>query len=82
LKSELIKTGIAQKIIEHTLDVTYSKYPADKLILNLMKKRGIDPNKALNKKEKQSFVNLLKRKGFTWDQMEPVVRNLKVKMVN
>jgi len=82
LKSELIKTGIAQKIIEHTLDVTYSKYPADKLILNLMKKRGIDPNKALNKKEKQSFVNLLKRKGFTWDQMEPVVRNLKVKTVN
>ena len=82
LKSELIKTGVAQKIIEQTIEAVYSKYPADKLIQRLMKKRGIDLDVPLVKKEKQRFINLLKRKGFTWDQMESVVRNLRVKTAN
>ena len=82
LKSELIKTGVAQKIIEQTIEAVYSKYPADELIRRLMKKRGIDLDVPLVKKEKQRFINLLKRKGFTWDQMESVVRNLSVKTSN
>lgn len=82
LKSELIKTGVAQKIIEQTIEAVYSKYPADELIQRLMKKRGIDLDVPLVKKEKQRFINLLKRKGFTWDQMESVVRNLSVKTSN
>jgi len=82
LKSELIKTGVAQKIIEQTIEAVYSKYPADELIQRLMKKRGIDLDVPLVKKEKQRFINLLKRKGFTWDQMESVVRNLSVKASN
>ena len=82
LKSELIKTGVAQKIIEKTIEAVYSKYPADELIQRLMKKRGIDLDVPLVKKEKQRFINLLKRKGFTWDQMESVVRNLSVKASN
>jgi|TARA_B100001079_G_scaffold157302_2_gene134862 regulatory protein len=82
LKSELIKTGVAQKIIEKTIEAVYSKYPADELIQRLMKKRGIDLDVPLVKKEKQRFINLLKRKGFTWDQMESVVRNLSVKTAN
>ena len=82
LKSELIKTGVAQKIIEQTIEAVYSKYPEDELIQRLMKKRGIDLDVPLVKKEKQRFINLLKRKGFTWDQMESVVRNLSVKTSN
>ena len=82
LKSELIKTGVAEKIIEQTIEAVYSKYPADELIQRLMKKRGIDLDVPLVKKEKQRFINLLKRKGFTWDQMESVVRNLSVKTAN
>ena len=82
LKSELIKTGVAQKIIEKNIEAVYSKYPADELIQRLMKKRGIDLDVPLVKKEKQRFINLLKRKGFTWDQMESVVRNLSVKTAN
>ena len=82
LKSELIKTGVAQKIIEQTIEAVYSKYPADELIQRLMKKRGIDLDVPLVKKEKQRFINLLKRKGFTWEQMESVVRNLNVKTTN
>ena len=82
LKSELIKTGVAQKIIEQTIEAVYSKYPADELIQRLMKKRGIDLDVPLVKKEKQRFINLLKRKGFTWDQMESVVKNLSVKASN
>ena len=82
LKSELIKTGVAQKIIEQTIEVVYSQYPTDELIQRLMKKRGIDLDVPLVMKEKQRFINLLKRKGFTWDQMESVVRNLSVKIAN
>ena len=82
LKSELIKTGVAEKIIEQTIEAVYSKYPADELIQRLMKKRGIDLDVPLVKKEKQRFINLLKRKGFTWDQMESVVKNLSVKASN
>ena len=82
LKSELIKTGVAQKIIEQTIEAVYSKYPADELIQRLMKKRGIDLDVPLVKKEKQRFINQLKRKGFTWEQMESVVRNLSVKTAN
>ena len=79
LKSELIKTGVTQNIIEQTIEEFYSKYPVDELIQRLMKKRGIDPNIPLVIKEKQRFINLLKRKGFTWDQMESVVRKMSVK---
>ncbi|MDP6397074.1 MAG: RecX family transcriptional regulator [Candidatus Marinimicrobia bacterium] len=82
IKSELIKAGVAQKLIEQTIETVYSKYPADELIQRLMKKRGIDLDVPLEKQEKQRFINLLKRKGFTWDQMESVVRNLSVKTAN
>ena len=82
LKSELIKTGVAQKIIEQTIEAVYSQYPVDELIQRLMKKRGIDLDVPMVMKEKQRFINLLRRKGFTWEQMESVVRNLSVKTAN
>ena len=82
LKSELIKTGVAQKIIEQTIEAVYLQYPVDELIQRLMKKRGIDLDVPMVMKEKQRFINLLKRKGFTWGQMESVVRNLRVKIAN
>ena len=82
LKSELIKTGVAQKIIEQTIEAVYSQYPANELIQRLMKKRRIDLDVPMVMKEKKRFINLLKRKGFTWEQMESVVRNLRVKTAN
>lgn len=79
LRSELRRAGVALKIIEVTVSTVYEEFPPDELLQRLLKKRGIDSEKPVSGKEKQRLVNQLRRKGFTWDQMEPCVRNLKVR---
>ncbi len=78
LKSELFKTGVAPSIIEETVESIYGDFPPEELILRLLKKRGVDSGGTVSGKEKQRLINFLRRKGFTWSQMEQSIRGLKI----
>ncbi len=78
LKNELFKTGVSRKIIEKTVTDIYEQFPPKELIHRLLTKRGIMNGKLVNAQEKQRIINHLRRKGFTWDQMEPIIRGLKL----
>lgn len=77
VKVELIKAGIESDIIEDVLTTTYARTPPDTLIQKLLHKRGIDLQQSLDRKTKSRIISLLKRKGYTWDEIEPVVSRLK-----
>ncbi|MFQ6673853.1 MAG: regulatory protein RecX [Fidelibacterota bacterium] len=77
LKHELMKAGVPGDLIDEVLDDTYRQTPPESLIRSLLSKRGIDPGKPVAAKEKTRIVNLLKRRGFSWSDMEPVVSRLK-----
>ncbi|MFQ6674996.1 MAG: regulatory protein RecX [Fidelibacterota bacterium] len=77
LKHELVKARVPGDIIQDVLDDTYRDNPPESLIRALLKKRGVDPGKPIDAREKGRIVNLLKRKGFTWSDMEPVISRLK-----
>ena len=78
LKSELFQTGVAQPIIDETVESIYKDFPPEELICRLLKKRGIGSGGTVNGKEKQRLINFLRRKGFTWSQMEQSIRGLKI----
>lgn len=78
LKSELFKTGVSREIIEESVAEIYEAYPPEMLIERLLRKRKISRETSISAKEKQRLTAMLRRKGFTWDQMEPFVRKLKV----
>ena len=78
LKNELFKTGVSREVIEKTVRDIYKQFPTEELIHRLLTKRGIRNGKSVNAQEKQRIINQLRRKGFTWDQMEPFIRGLKL----
>lgn len=77
LKHELIKAGINHDLIEEVIEETYQKTTPESLMKALLKKKGIDFSKPIDGKEKTRLVNLFKRKGYSWDQIEPVISRLK-----
>ncbi|MBH31618.1 MAG: hypothetical protein CMG71_06475 [Candidatus Marinimicrobia bacterium] len=78
LKNELFKTGVPSKVIEKTIRDIYEQFTPEELIHRLLIKRGIRNDKAVSAQEKQRIINQLCRKGFTWEQMEPFIRGLKL----
>ncbi|MDP6457005.1 MAG: RecX family transcriptional regulator [Candidatus Marinimicrobia bacterium] len=78
LKSELFKKGVSKEIIAEAVAEIYEAHPPGTLIERLLRKRKISKETPISAKEKQRLVAMLRRKGFTWDQMEPFIRELKV----
>lgn len=76
LRQELIKAGVDRELIEEVIDETYRENSTRSLIETLLKKRKIDAEKPISAKEKSRLVNLLKRKGYNWSDIEPVISKL------
>jgi regulatory protein len=77
LRNELFRKGIDQELIALIVDEIYTEHPPAKIIEALMRKRGIEPESEIDPKEKKRFINQLKRKGFSWGEMEALVTGLK-----
>ncbi len=77
LKDELMKAGVDRDMIEEILEDTYRQHPPSVLIERLLKNKGIEPGERLERKERARLINLLRRKGYTWEDMEPVISRLK-----
>ena len=79
LRSELFQKGVEKKIIVQVLEETYTKTPPETVINALLQKKRVDVKKPIEAKEKTRLINLLKRKGFSWDAIEPVISKIKAK---
>lgn len=77
LRYELRRMGIAPELTEDVIEKTYKNNPPEALIQSLLESKRIDFSKPMIGKERERLVNLLKRKGFSWDDIEPVVSRLK-----
>jgi len=77
IRDELKKAGIGRGIIETVVEDTYRNTPPQQIIKNLLKKKGIDLNKPMETKDKTRLVNLLRRKGYSWDHMATIISRLK-----
>lgn len=76
LRYELYKTGVDKEIIDNVVDEIYEQFPVDSLVQSILKKKGINSGKQLDKKEKKKLVDLLRRKGFNWADIEPFISQL------
>ncbi len=77
LRSELYQKGIDRELIAQVVDEIYTEHPPEEIIAALMQKRGIELESEVDPKEKRRFINQLKRKGFSWGEMEAVVSGLR-----
>jgi len=77
LRSELFQIGIERELITQVMDEIYTEHPTEEIIIALMRKRGIEPESEVDSKEKRRLINQLKRKGFSWGEMEAIVSHLK-----
>lgn len=73
LKASIMNYRIAPKLVEEEIESIYTKYPKHDLILDLIKKKNIDCEKLMGDKERIKLVNFIKRKGFAWHEIEPVL---------
>lgn len=79
LRNELFRTGVDKEIIEKVIDEAYSSKSPRELMLELLLKKRISLNKPMENKEKIRLINLLKRKGYMWEDIEPVISVIKTR---
>ncbi|MCH8012193.1 MAG: RecX family transcriptional regulator [Candidatus Marinimicrobia bacterium] len=79
LRNELFRTGVDKEIIEKVIDEAYSSKSPRELMLELLLKKRISLDKPMENKEKIRLVNLLKRKGYRWEDIEPVISVIKTR---
>ncbi len=72
VRNEISKYNVDPEIIEESIELVYREYPVNEIISSLIKTR-LDKMPMINNKEKEKMINLLKRKGFYWDDIK---RNL------
>ena len=76
--NQIHRHQIPNEVLDPILDLFYDKNPTDDLIssiiLNFMK------NRKSSFKERERLVGHLKRKGYSWADIEPVVNSLEWKM--
>jgi len=73
LRSEFSVHGLDSDILENTLKKTYDEFPEHTLMDQLLAKRRVPMNKALDLKEKKNAVNTLRNKGFSWDRIQEIL---------
>lgn len=78
LRVEFIPHKIDSDILEKTMNIVYEKYPISDLIKQLLKKKKIQFGMKLEQKTKKRIQDLLKRKGFSWNEISAVFNELEI----
>ncbi|MBL7013412.1 MAG: regulatory protein RecX [Candidatus Marinimicrobia bacterium] len=71
LKASIIKFKIEDVLVEYAIDKIYKKYPVPDLIQELLLKKMKILAKPIDDNSKTKLINFLKRKGFSWADIEP-----------
>ena len=78
LRMEFIPHKIDLDILEKTINSVYEKYPISDLIKQLLNKKKIQFGMKLERKNKKRIQDLLKRKGFSWNEISAVFTELEI----
>ena len=75
VRNKFYEHHIPDHILDPILDELYQKNPTSELVELIINKRMKTRTKT--QKEKTRLVNLLKRKGFVWNDIEPAINDIK-----
>jgi len=78
LRIEFSPHKIESKLLENTINDVYEKYPISDLIKQLLDKKKIAFGMKLEQKTKKRIQDLLKRKGFSWNDISTVFSELEI----
>ena len=73
-RNELFKKGIDEPTINLIISDIYTNVMKKKIIKEIFDKKNKN-NKNMNKKELNKIINHIRRKGFNWEDIQPVVIN-------
>lgn len=80
LRNEFIPHKLEPNIINKAIENVYKKYPINELILKHLAKKKIVRGNSIDQKEKQKIVDLLIRKGFTWNDISAVFNEIEIQL--
>ncbi len=69
LKQEFIQHCLGKDLINEIINKVYAEFPVEELISRNIKKSMRDQNWQNDPKKKQRVIAMLKRKGFSWDNI-------------
>ena len=75
VKYKFSQHQIPHDMLNSILDELYMTYPPEEMVQQIMDKRISVHGNSL--KEMKKLVNLLKRKGFRWQEIEPIINTVK-----
>lgn len=78
LRMEFIPHRIESEILENVIKKVYEQYPISDLIKQLLDKKKIQSRIKLELKTKKRIQDLLKRKGFNWNEISTVFTELEI----
>lgn len=78
LRIEFLQHKIESNLLENTINDVYDKYPISDLIKQLLDKKKIAFGMKLDQKTKKRIQDLLKRKGFSWNDISAVFTELEI----
>lgn len=78
LRMEFIPHKIDSEILENVIKKVYEQYPISDLIKQLLDKKKIQSGIKLELKTKKRIQDLLKRKGFNWNEISAVFTELEI----
>lgn len=78
LRMEFIPHRIESEILENVIKKVYEQYPISDLIKQLLDKKKIQFGMKLEQKTKKRIQDLLKRKGFNWNEISAVFTELEI----
>ena len=72
VRNEIVRHQISPEILEETMEDIYQEFPQEVLISSILEKRS---NKIKDKtvKERKRLIDHLKRKGYLWSAIHPIM---------
>ena len=74
LRSELFKVRIEKEIQDQVVKAIYNEFPTIKIIRSLLSRKKIKTVESLDEKQKKRIINMLRRKGFNWDDIQSAIK--------
>ena len=72
LQNELFKKGIRKSIIDSIIKEFYDNETKKRLITDIFNKKSNHQSK-LDKKELNKIINYVRRKGYNWEDIQPII---------
>tara|TARA_B100000315_G_C14586301_1_gene593204 strand:- start:809 stop:1438 length:630 start_codon:yes stop_codon:yes gene_type:complete len=74
LRGELFKVRIEKEIQDQVVEDIYTEFPTIELIRSLLSRKKIKTFESLDEKQKKRIINMLRRKGFNWDDIQSAIK--------